>query len=296
MSGSWRRHPPFWTAPKRRGYKRCVNLSDIGQWRSLGVVAGLGLLLALEWALPSRAPRQPKLRHAASNLAIAGSNAVLIAMLFGGLLLVWAREVEARQWGLLHQAGLGWLPSLLAAVLLLDLVFYGLHWANHRLPLLWRFHRAHHSDLDLDVTSALRFHFGEMLVSTGVKAAVIPVLGVSWLGLVVFEIILVAAAQFQHSNLRLPGPWDERLRRLIVTPHMHWSHHSRFPEDHNRNFGTIFSFWDRLWSTYGIRTPQEEIQIGLDDYPSPREAGFTRFFAMPLGRGCRLGRSGMADS
>lgn len=267
---------------------------DIGQWRPLAALGGLAILLALEWAFPSRAALQPKLRHAAANLAIAGGNAVVVTLLLGGALLLWSHEVETRQWGLLHQLGFGAVPGVVAAVVLLDLLFYGVHWANHRLPVLWRFHRAHHSDLDLDVTSALRFHLGEVLVSTGIKAMAIPVLGLSWTGLVVFEISLQAAAQFQHSNVRLPERWDRRLRQVIVTPHMHWSHHSRLPSDHNRNFGTIFSFWDRMLSTYGIRAPQREIQIGLDDYPSPRDAGFRRFFLIPFGTGCGPGPDGLS--
>lgn len=268
-------------------------LNDIGQLRPWGAVAGLAVLLMLESLAPFRTGLQAKVRHAAVNLAIAGSNAAIVTLLFGGLLLVWARHVEVEQWGVLHHVDLGAVPKIMATVVILDLVFYGAHWANHRIPILWRFHRAHHSDLDLDVTSALRFHLGEVLISTGIKALCIPLLGVTWPGLVIFEMTLQAAAQFQHSNVRLPDRWDARMRVLLVTPHMHWSHHSRCPEDHNRNFGTIFSFWDRALSTYGIRMPRRDIRIGLDDYPLPKDASFLRFYAMPFGHGCRSGPYGV---
>jgi sterol desaturase/sphingolipid hydroxylase (fatty acid hydroxylase superfamily) len=139
------------------------------------------------------------------------------------------------------------------------------------------------------VTTALRFHLGEVLVSTGVKAACIVALGVPPLGLAMFEMMLLAAAQFQHSNLRLPGPWDARLRALIVTPDMHRIHHSRVPTEHNANFGTIFSGWDRLIGTDRMAVRQEDIAIGLASYPSLDRVTFLRFWAMPFGPGCRQG-------
>lgn len=267
--------------------------NDIGQLRSVAAVSGLALLLSAEWWMPFRAGLQAKVRHAATNLAIAGSNAVIVTLLFGGLLLVWSREVESKQWGVLHYLNLSVVPAIIAAVVILDFVFYLVHWANHRVPILWRFHRAHHSDLDLDVTSALRFHLGEVLISTGIKAICIPLLGITWPSLVMFEMTLQAAAQFQHSNVRLPESWERKMRMLIVTPHMHWSHHSRFPEDHNRNFGTILSVWDRALRTFALRLPRAEIRLGLDDYPLPKDTGIMRFYLMPFGRGCRPGPYGL---
>lgn len=261
--------------------------STIGLWRPWAAVAGLSVLLFLEWWRPFQVPVQFKLRHLTTNLAIAGSNAVVINVLFGGVLVAWSQRADTEGWGLLHHLELGFFANTIAAVILLDLLFYGVHWANHQVPVLWRCHRAHHSDLDLDVTSALRFHLGEILISTGIKTITIPILGISAAGLVIFEVALLASAQFQHSNIRLPEPWETQLRRLIVTPHMHWLHHSHCPQDHNANYGTIFSTWDRVFGTYQMRIPRTEIQIGLDEYSLVKHVQLFRFYVMPFGRACR---------
>jgi len=265
---------------------------DISLLRPISAFALLGFFLSLEWRIPFRVPIQAKFRHAATNLVIGGTNAVVVNLIMGGILLFLTSQVETQGWGLLHHVGLGPLVNLVASVVLLDLIFYGVHWANHHVPVLWRFHRAHHSDLDLDVTTALRFHIGEVLISTGIKVVAIPTLGISVLGLVVFEMALLAAAQFQHSNLKLPEPVENWFRLLIVTPRMHWIHHSRHPREHNANFGTIFSGWDRLIGTYFMQVRQEEIRVGLDGYPSPEHVGLLRFYAMPVGAGCQRGPHG----
>jgi sterol desaturase/sphingolipid hydroxylase (fatty acid hydroxylase superfamily) len=255
--------------------------------RAVPAVGGLAAFLAAEAVRPFRAPVESKLRHVLRNFAIAGSNAVVVNLVFGGLLLAWADHATTAGWGLFSQLPLGFAGNVLTSVVVLDLIFYGAHWANHRVPVLWRFHRAHHSDVDFDTTTALRFHLGEVLWSTGIKAACVVVLGVSPWGLVAFETMLGLAAQWQHSNLRLPDRWDAALRLAIVTPNMHRIHHSRVPDEHNANYGTIFSWWDRLAGTYHLDVDQSGITIGLAEYPTPTEAAFACFWLMPLGRGCR---------
>ncbi len=267
-------------------------ISDPSYVRAISAFALLGLLLCLEWRSPFRVPIQSKLQHAATNLMIGGTNAAVVNLLMGTLLLFLSHRVESRDWGLLHHFGWGTLPNILASAVLLDLLFYGVHWANHYVPFLWRFHRAHHSDLDLDVTTSQRFHIGEVLISTLIKAVAIPVLGVSWMGLLIFEVVLQAATQFQHSNLGLPAPLDKGVRLLLVTPHMHWIHHSRRPREHNANFGTIFSVWDRLFGTYFMQTRQEEIRVGLQQYPSVEHVGLFQFLGMPLATACQPGPYG----
>ena len=262
-------------------------LADMASLRFILAFGGLGLLLWLEWWGPFRVPVEGKPHHVATNLTIGGSNAVIVNLLLGGLLLAWSDRADRAGWGLLHELGLGPISKIAVSVVVLDLVFYVAHWANHHVPVLWRFHRAHHSDLDLDVTTALRFHIGEVLISTGIKVVAIPTLGISALGLVVFEMALLAAAQLQHSNLKLPEPVENWFRLLIVTPRMHWIHHSRHPREHNANFGTIFSGWDRLIGTYFMQVRQEEIRVGLDEYPSPEHVGLLWFYAMPVGAGCQ---------
>jgi sterol desaturase/sphingolipid hydroxylase (fatty acid hydroxylase superfamily) len=265
---------------------------EISLLRPLSAFALLGLLLSLEWRIPFRVPIQAKFRHAATNLVIGGTNAVVVNLVMGGMLLFLTSQVETQGWGLLHLLGLGPLVTPAASVILLDLIFYGVHWANHHVPFLWRLHRAHHSDLDLDVTTSQRFHIGEVLISTLTKAASVAALGISWMGLLIFELALQAATQFQHSNLRLLEPVDNGVRYLVVTPHMHWIHHSFRPREHNTNFGTIFTAWDRLFGTYFMQTRQEEIRVGLAEYPSLDQVGLLGFLSMPIGSACRPGPYG----
>lgn len=260
-----------------------LDTDTLSTLRLASVLGILGLLLALEWRHPFRTPGQPTVRHAAMNLTIAGSNAVLVNLLFGGWLLFLSHRVASESWGLLPQLGLSPLSLIVASVVLLDLTFYGVHRANHDLSWLWRFHRAHHSDLDLDVTSAFRFHLGEVLMSTGIKALTIPILGIPPAGLLLFDTLLVASAEFQHSNVRLPASVDGTLRRVIVTPHMHWIHHSRETTHHNSNFGTILSMWDRMFGTGSFDVRRQDVRIGLDQYSSPESVSFRAFLAMPLG-------------
>ena len=158
---------------------------------------------------------------------------------------------------------LAWRPAwwaggagLLLDILLLDLLIYWWHRANHEVPFLWRFHEVHHLDRFLDTTSALRFHFGEVLLSALARAGVILLLGFPFTSIVVFEVLVLFAAVFHHSNLRLPVGFERALSRVIITPSIHWVHHHAVRADTDSNYGTIFSFWDPLFGTRS-RTPRD---------------------------------------
>lgn len=137
-------------------------------------------------------------------------------------------------------------------VLLLDVLIYWWHRANHEVPFLWRFHEVHHLDRFLDTTSALRFHFGEVLLSALARAGVILLLGFPFASVLVFEVLVIFSAVFHHSNLRLPAGLERALSRIIITPSIHWVHHHAVRSDTDSNYGTIFSFWDPL---FGSRSP-----------------------------------------
>lgn len=255
-------------------------------WRFSFALGGLVVWLILESWGPFRVPVQSRLSRYAINLSIAGVNALVLSVLLGGFLLTWSHQAMMARTGLFNLAGLEGVANVVASVVAMDLVFYGVHRANHAVPVLWRFHRAHHSDLDLDVTTALRFHPGEVLISTLIKLPAIWVLGVSPLGLVSFEIGLLAAAQFQHSNLRVPEPYETIVRRILVTPNMHRIHHSTVRGEHNSNFSTILSVWDRLLGTYHMNVRQEDIRIGLLEYQDPRAVSLPRVVWMPFTARC----------
>jgi sterol desaturase/sphingolipid hydroxylase (fatty acid hydroxylase superfamily) len=152
-------------------------------------------------------------------------------------------------------------------VILLDFLIYWWHQANHRIPFLWRFHEVHHLDRFLDSTSAIRFHFGEVLLSAGARAAVILVLGFPFASVLAFEALLLCATIFHHSNLHLPPIVESALSRAIITPSIHWVHHHDVRSDTDSNYGTLFSFWDRLFRTRSptIRTPT--MSIGVEGNP-----------------------------
>lgn len=157
----------------------------------------------------------------------------------------------------------GW-PGLLVDLVLLDFLIYWWHLANHRVPLLWRFHEVHHLDRFLDTTTALRFHFGEVLLSALARAAVIYLLGFPFSSILVFEILLLLATLFHHSNLRLPAGFEAALSLVIITPSIHWVHHHARRSDTDSNYGTVFSFWDRLFASRSPTPRDPAMAIGVE--------------------------------
>lgn len=235
----------------------------------LGIFAGLFLLLAaLEAWQPRRMLTVRKSPRWLSNLALVALNMVLVRVIVPLSMVGVGAFVETRQFGALQQVpGPQWLRVLLA-VALLDLVIYGQHVLFHRVPVLWRVHRVHHADLDLDVSSGLRFHPVEILLSLAIKVAAIFASGAPALGVLIFEVLLNAGSMFSHANWRLPLGCDRVLRMLLVTPDMHRVHHSVVPTETNRNFGFNLSCWDRLFRTYQAQPAagHEGMTIGLEEY------------------------------
>jgi sterol desaturase/sphingolipid hydroxylase (fatty acid hydroxylase superfamily) len=204
------------------------------------VIVGTSMLLC-EWAAPLRAAVEPKLRRIVRNLS-AGAVSLVIANLLQPLLLLpavaWAQREKM---GLLHHVPWPRWAELLAMVVLLDYTLWWWHWANHRVPFLWRFHLVHHVDRDLDTSTALRFHFGELALSIPFRVLQVAVIGVDVRGLWLWQTILFASLLFHHSNVRLPLRLERLLVRLIVTPRMHGIHHSDVAEQTNSNWSSLLS-------------------------------------------------------
>jgi sterol desaturase/sphingolipid hydroxylase (fatty acid hydroxylase superfamily) len=176
-----------------------------------------------------------------------------------------------------------WLAILLA-VAFLDFAVYAQHVLFHHVPWLWRLHRMHHADLEFDVTTALRFHPLEIMLSMLIKMAVVSLLGASAIAVVIFEVLLNATAMFNHANLRLSDPVDRSLRLAIVTPDMHRVHHSVRREETNSNYGFNLSIWDRLFGTYRAQ-PQDghdAMTIGIEQFRSPRDLWIDRMLLQPF--------------
>jgi sterol desaturase/sphingolipid hydroxylase (fatty acid hydroxylase superfamily) len=208
--------------------------------------------------LPAPVARAPVARLA-RNLALAGINFLLSPLVILPLTALAAGQALAWRpawWQ-------GW-PGLALDLLLLDFLIYWWHRANHRWPLLWRFHLVHHLDRTLDSTSALRFHFGEVLISAAARAGAILLLGFPFLSILAFETLLLLATIFHHSNLRLPRRLEAALAVLIITPSIHWVHHHRRRIDTDANYGTVFSFWDRLFRSRSAARRSPEMEIGVE--------------------------------
>lgn len=243
----------------------------------LGVFLALfALLAAAETLLPRRTRSQPRRTRWFTNWSIViadGLTLRLVAIAIPLLAVGAAIDAEARGWGLFN--ALAWPPvvEVVISILLLDLLIWAQHLVTHKVPLLWRLHRVHHADLDIDVTTAVRFHPVEIALSMGLKIAAVYVLGPSALAVILFEILLNGMAMFNHANLALPPRVDALLRKVVVTPDMHRVHHSIHRDEHDNNYGFSLSIWDRLFGTYRAqpRKGHLDMETGLswrDDRPS----------------------------
>jgi sterol desaturase/sphingolipid hydroxylase (fatty acid hydroxylase superfamily) len=259
---------------------------DVSTVRVVFPLVCIVVILGVEWAMPFRVPIQAKLTHVSTNLIIFGSNALIAQFLAGWTLLLWSSYTTSQGWGFLYSLRLEPVSHVIVSVIMLDLFAYGMHRLYHRVPFLWRVHRAHHSDLDIDATTSIRFHLGEVLITTGLKGLSVLGLGVSPLGFLISETVTLVAGLFSHANVRLPVGVERRLRLAIVTPAMHWIHHSRRRAEHNINLGAVFSGWDRLFGSYQMNVLQHQIQFGLDEYPDPEDVTFLRFCRMPFDHAC----------
>lgn len=213
--------------------------------------AGLLLLfLALERCLPRRPPETHRWRPRLHNLLLVGVDTLCLRLLIPVAALGMAELAAAHDWGLLRWLDWpGWLAGLVSFVLL-DLVIYFQHVAFHKAPWLWRLHRVHHTDTAIDVTTGVRFHPLEILLSMLLKMGAVLLLGAPAAAVIVFEIVLNATSLFNHANIRLPSGLDRRLRWLVVTPDMHRVHHSVERVETDSNYGFNFPWWDHLFGTY----------------------------------------------
>jgi len=246
------------------------------------VLGAAGLLVWLERRRPLRREVEPKPLREARNLAVAAVGAVALSMTEKPLAGALTSLVERRRWGLLKVLRLPAWVEVALAVVLLDYTLYLWHVLTHRAPFLWRFHLVHHVDLDLDASTALRFHFAELVASVPFRAAQILAIGVSPLAFSVWQTLLMLSILFHHSNVRLPVELERRLNRLVVTPRMHGIHHSAVKEETDSNWSSGLTVWDRLHGTLRLDVPQSEITIGAPAYRDPRELGLAQILKLPF--------------
>lgn len=246
---------------------------------------GLFAVFALwEAAAPRRHRTLTRRQRWPSNLAIVALNTALVRLALPVTAVGFALLCAEHGWGLLNFLDLPHWLAVALAVVLLDLAIYVQHVVFHSVPMLWRLHRMHHADLDIDVTTGARFHTVEIAASMLIKLAVIAALGPPALGVLIFEILLNATAMFNHANIGLPAGLDRALRWIVVTPDMHRVHHSILRHETDSNFGFNIPWWDRLFGTYRAQPEagHEAMTIGITQFRAPREQRLDRMLTQPF--------------
>jgi sterol desaturase/sphingolipid hydroxylase (fatty acid hydroxylase superfamily) len=243
---------------------------------------GLIFFLLLELLVPYRPSSVSKVKRWINNISLTIFNSILLNLIFSAAIIGTAAYVQANGLGILNMIeGPAWL-KILATIAFMDFMLYVWHLLNHEVPFLWRFHRVHHSDLNMDVSTATRFHIGELAISAVIKICIIFFLGASYLGVIIFESAVVLAVQFHHSSLKVPGWFEAIWFIFFVPPSMHRIHHSVVIKERDTNYGAIFSIWDRMLGTMLTHLDQKRIRIGVGAYHNPDKLNFQQLLAMPF--------------
>lgn len=243
---------------------------------------GVGIFLLLELFSPYREPTVSKKKRWLTNLPLSIINGTVYHLLFTATLLALAQEVGEREIGLLNSVSAPLWLKIVLGILILDFFIYLWHLLTHSIPLLWRFHRVHHSDMNMDVSTANRFHLGEFLVTGVIRMALIYTFGISWAAYIIFEIIVNLAVQFQHSSIKLNSSFQKMWALLFVPPFLHRIHHSLVRKECDSNYGVIFSIWDRMAGTLVTSSDQEKIVIGTGSHRKFEKLRFWHLQLLPF--------------
>jgi sterol desaturase/sphingolipid hydroxylase (fatty acid hydroxylase superfamily) len=246
------------------------------------IVSAFVLLTWQERRRPLRKRIEPGIKHGARNFVIACIGALTVVVFESPLIQPLAHLVEQRRWGLLGALQLPVWAEAGVALVLMDYTFYVWHVLLHRAPLLWRFHAVHHVDLDLDTSTALRFHFGELFASVPWRAAQVALIGLSPLTFGIWQVWFALCVMFHHSNLRIPIQLERRINRVLVTPRMHGVHHSNHPEETNSNWSSGLTIWDWLHGTLRLGVLQQDVEIGVPAFQDPSSVVLPKLLLMPF--------------
>lgn len=262
---------------------RPMHLTNFNHYGAPLTLLVFAALLWLQRQYPLRHQHFPAWSRSITNLIFALPAFVALRLALMPIPLMTAFWATRHHIGLLNQWSIPPIIATLVGITGFDYAYYWWHLATHHVPLLWRFHNVHHTDLDMDVSTATRFHFCELLLSVLFRVAVVALLGVAPWALLVFEIVFECAGQFHHSNWRLPRRVEAALNLIVVTPRMHGIHHSIVREETDSNWGTIFSWWDKLHRTLQLNIPQDAITIGVPAYRDEQELTVGQLLQMPFG-------------
>jgi len=261
-------------------------MSRTSWWRVLAPLAVGGafvVLTALERRRPLRRAREPKWRHVSRNIVFAGAAAATVNLLERPVVEPLAEVIQRRRYGLLYACRLPPRLHFVLAIILLDYTLYVWHVLTHRVSWLWRFHLVHHVDRDLDASTALRFHAGELALSIPWRAMQIAAIGVPPNALWSWQNILLLSILFHHSNVELPIGIERLVARVVVTPRLHGIHHSIVPNETDSNWSSGLTVWDYLHGTLRLDVPQQAITIGVPAYPTSADVTLANSFALPFG-------------
>lgn len=254
--------------------------------RSAAFVGVLGAMIIWETLSPKRGRLRPRLGRWVSNFGMIFIDTLVLRLTLGAIAVTSAIWAGANDWGLFNLVSVSpWIAGF-GAFVLLDLLIYFQHRIFHRVPMLWRLHRVHHTDVDFDVTTALRFHPIEIFLSALIKALAVIAIGAPVTAVIVFEIVLNATASFNHANVRIPTGLDRALRLFVVTPDMHRVHHSVDQSETDSNFGFNLPWWDRLFGTYTAQpgAGHDGMTIGLDAFRDTADGRLDRLLFQPFRR------------
>jgi len=243
--------------------------------------------LMLEFIVPYRKSTVSKLSRWINNLSMTIFNSIVLNLIFAAAIVGTATYVQEQKIGVLNYIEAPQWIKILITIAFMDFILYVWHLLNHEVPFLWRFHRVHHSDLNMDVSTATRFHIGELTISAVIKISLIYFIGASPLGVLIFESALVLCAQFHHSSLIIPKWFESLYWILFVPPSMHRIHHSVIIKERDSNYGTIFSLWDRFMGTLTTGIDQSRIKIGVGAYRDPSKLNLHQLLVMPFTRAIR---------
>lgn len=258
-----------------------MTLPELKPWLAFGLLA---VLLLWETAAPFFLfPKgRARLAHGAKNMLLGLTNGIVTSLGFAGLWW-WAAENSAHHGiGLLHWFSWPSAVEMVTALLLLDAWTYAWHRMSHRVDMLWRFHRVHHSDPHMDVTTASRFHVGEIIVSSVLRQPLIWLLGIRLEQLALYEVLLIAWVQIQHANISLGARADRVLSWLVVTPFMHKIHHSRWQPETDSNYSSLLSVWDRVFRSFRTTPDPAKLRLGLDEFADERSQTLPGLLKTPL--------------
>jgi sterol desaturase/sphingolipid hydroxylase (fatty acid hydroxylase superfamily) len=259
-------------------------LTNAGEVYAYAYFGSVLVVALVEWAVPRRKPADLLGLRWSSNFAISLLDTLIVRTAFPVAIIAWATLCAQHRWGLLNTVHWPSSVGVLLSILTLDLVVYAQHYALHRVPMLWRLHRTHHSDPDYDFTTAVRFHPLEAIFNTAVLFAAIFVLGAPAAAVFLSQILALAASFAEHANVRIPGAVDRALRTVFVTPDVHRIHHSQTARESRSNFANIFSWWDRLFGTYIDQpaTGHAGIQFGLPEFTARKHTTIPWMLAQPF--------------